>query len=77
MPIYEYHCETCGHNFEYLVLGKEEPTGCPSCNGTKVNKLMSTCGFISKGSGGETVKTASAASWCSGCSATSCASCGH
>ena len=46
MPIYEYHCETCGRDFECLVFGKEEPEGCPSCNSKKVNKLMSACGYI-------------------------------
>ena len=25
MPIYEYHCKGCGHDFEYLVLGGSEP----------------------------------------------------
>ncbi|MBT8357940.1 MAG: zinc ribbon domain-containing protein, partial [Deltaproteobacteria bacterium] len=27
MPIYEYHCENCSHDFEYLVFGSEKP-GC-------------------------------------------------
>lgn len=30
MPIYEYACENCGHEFEYLVRGNEKPS-CPSC----------------------------------------------
>jgi hypothetical protein len=42
-----------------------------------VNKLMSTCGFLSKGSGGETLKSSAASESCGGCSATSCAGCGH
>jgi len=77
MPIYEYHCNNCGCNFERLVFGKENPEGCPACNSKKVNKLMSACGFISKGSGGEAVKASASASSCSGCASTSCASCGH
>ena len=56
MPIYEYHCEKCDQDFEYLVFGSEKPN-CPSCKGKKVSKLMSRCGFISKGSGGETVSS--------------------
>ncbi len=56
MPIYEYHCEECGKDFEYLVLGKSDPE-CSACNRKKVNRLMSACGFISKGSGGETVSS--------------------
>ncbi len=76
MPIYEYHCEQCGKNFEALVFGSDTP-GCPSCNSQKINKLMSACGFMSKGEGGRTVKTAAADSSCGGCSASSCAGCGH
>jgi len=76
MPIYEYRCQTCNREFEYLVIGKADPE-CPDCSSTKVCRLMSACGFLSKGSGGETVKTAAADSGCSGCAATSCSSCGH
>ena len=74
MPIYEYQCKGCGHAFECLVFGKEEPV-CPSCDGKKVCRLMSSCGFISKGAGGQV--TASSNSGCSGCKASSCSSCGH
>jgi hypothetical protein len=38
---------------------------------------MSACGFVSKGSGGQTTKQAAGTSGCSGCSATSCNTCGH
>jgi hypothetical protein len=38
---------------------------------------LSTCGFVSKGSGGQTVSTSASASSCSGCTASSCAGCGH
>jgi putative FmdB family regulatory protein len=34
MPIYEYACESCGHEFEYLVRGSENPV-CPECRGSK------------------------------------------
>ncbi|HPA13849.1 MAG TPA: zinc ribbon domain-containing protein [Desulfobacterales bacterium] len=72
MPIYEYHCEKCDRNFECLVFGQERPE-CPSCHSKSVNRLISACRFISKGGGGETVKTS--ASSCSGCNAASCAGC--
>ena len=75
MPIYEYHCNKCNKDFEYLVFGKEDPA-CPSCKSKKVGRLLSACGFVSKGGSGETVKTAASDSSCSGCSATSCSSCG-
>jgi len=75
MPIYEYHCENCGEEFETIVFGNEEPD-CISCNSQNVSRLMSACGFISKGGNGEAVRS-SAGSSCGGCSATSCAGCSH
>jgi putative FmdB family regulatory protein len=73
MPIYEYHCEKCGQDFECLIIGSDTPQ-CTTCNNKKVTKLMSACGFVSKGGGGETVSS-SAGSSCSSCSASSCAGC--
>lgn len=77
MPIYEYHCKGCGQDFEYLVLGGSEPDQCPACKADTVCRLMSTCGFVSKGNGGQTVSTSASSSSCTGCSASSCSSCGH
>ncbi len=74
MPIYEYHCKNCDHDFEYLVLGSAKPD-CPCCNSRKVKKLMSACGFVSKGNGGVSTRS-SASSSCGSCSASSCAGCG-
>ncbi len=77
MPIYEYHCDGCGRDFECLVLGKEQPD-CPTCGNEKVSRLMSACGFVCKGSGGETISSSSASSSaCGSCTASSCAGCGH
>ncbi|NNF99567.1 MAG: zinc ribbon domain-containing protein [Desulfobacteraceae bacterium] len=76
MPIYEYHCEECGKDFEYLVFGSDCPE-CPECEGKKVCRLMSACGFISKSGSGETVSSSAGASSCGGCAATSCSGCGH
>jgi len=76
MPIYEYHCEDCHQDFELLVFGDEQPD-CPHCHSKRVCKLMSACGFVSKGRGGETVSRSAASSACSGCAASSCAGCGH
>jgi putative FmdB family regulatory protein len=76
MPIYEYHCEACAQDFEYLVMGQEIPC-CPECDSKKVCKQMSSCGFLSKGGGGETVSRSAGASSCGGCAASSCAGCSH
>ncbi len=76
MPIYEYQCVKCDNEFEFLVFGSEKPE-CPSCSSKKTRRLMSACGFVSKGSGGETVSSSASDSSCSGCASTNCSSCGH
>jgi putative FmdB family regulatory protein len=40
MPIYEYACDTCRHEFETLVRGHEEPN-CPECGSNRLHKLFS------------------------------------
>jgi putative FmdB family regulatory protein len=42
MPIYEYVCEACGHEFEKLVRGSggKTPT-CPSCDARDVERVFS------------------------------------
>jgi putative FmdB family regulatory protein len=75
MPIYEFHCEKCGNDFECLLLGSDKP-GCTTCNSKKVHRLISACGFVSKGGSGQTVKQAAGSS-CSGCHASSCGGCRH
>ena len=41
MPIYEYHCDRCDHEFEKLVFNSSEKISCPKCKGKKVNRMMS------------------------------------
>jgi putative FmdB family regulatory protein len=51
LPIYEYRCSDCGHQFEKLMrLGADAPP-CETCGSEDVNKLVSSGGFILKGSG--------------------------
>ncbi len=40
MPIYEYTCCKCGHDFEYLVRG-DDKASCPSCGEQKLDKQFS------------------------------------
>lgn len=72
MPIYEYHCKKCGSDFECLLFGNEKPQ-CSACSSRSVIRLMSACGFVSKGGSGETL--GSSASSCGSCAASSCAGC--
>ncbi|MCH2181972.1 MAG: zinc ribbon domain-containing protein [Mariniblastus sp.] len=40
MPIYEYNCDHCKTDFEFLVRGNQQPE-CPDCQGQDVQKLLS------------------------------------
>jgi putative FmdB family regulatory protein len=42
MPIYDFHCKTCGHEFEGLVRAQDPPITCQSCKSADVEKLLST-----------------------------------
>ena len=51
MPIYEYICEQCNHNFEKLV-SREERVECPACSSDHIVKQYSRFGMASSGDGG-------------------------
>lgn len=44
MPIYEYTCSRCAHDFETLVMSASEPVACESCGSRKVEKRFSVFG---------------------------------
>ena len=51
MPIYEYRCDQCGLEKEYLQKISDAPISvCPGC-GSSMTKLISAAGFQLKGSG--------------------------
>lgn len=51
MPIYEYRCTACGHEFEKIQRVSERAIrSCPECKG-KVEKLVSVSAFSLKGGG--------------------------
>jgi putative FmdB family regulatory protein len=42
MPIYEYECRRCGHQFEFLVLPSSNTApACPECKGQELERLQS------------------------------------
>ena len=42
MPIYEYECRDCRHQFEFLALpGSADLPQCPSCQGVELDRLLS------------------------------------
>ena len=52
MPLYEYRCEACGHEFEALQKISDEPLQhCPVCDTDALKKLISAAGFRLKGQG--------------------------
>lgn len=40
MPIHDYHCAACDHEFELLVRGGTLPA-CPRCGGTVLERRVS------------------------------------
>lgn len=48
MPLFEYACKSCDHQFESLVRGSETPV-CPSCHGTTLERRQSV--FAARTSG--------------------------
>ena len=44
MPIYEYHCPNCGHEFEELIFHREEAdeVECPKCGYKKPQRGVSS-----------------------------------
>lgn len=52
MPIYEYACGACGHQFEEWQKMSDPPVRtCPKCKKKKVEKLISHTSFTLKGGG--------------------------
>lgn len=49
MPLYEYRCEDCGHEFEELVsFSRADLVQCENCGSKNTRRLMST--FCDSGS---------------------------
>jgi putative FmdB family regulatory protein len=52
MPIYEYRCPDCGHEFEEIQKVSDPAINdCPSCGGDQVGKKIGRSSFALKGSG--------------------------
>jgi putative FmdB family regulatory protein len=55
MPIYEYHCPSCGEKFEKLVrFGSDAPVHCPICAGNSPERLISAFAHTGAGAGAST-----------------------
>ena len=52
MPIYEYACVSCEHQFETIQRVGEDPLkDCPECGNAELKKLVSVAAFRLKGGG--------------------------
>lgn len=63
MPIFEYICEECQHEFEAIVFGKDK-AACPKCQSKKLTPQLSVFAVSAKSGAGPSV------------SASPCGSCG-
>jgi putative FmdB family regulatory protein len=56
MPIYEFRCPSCGHQFEELVFRSTEidELTCPKCGSTEITRVLSSfaSGSTSRAGGG-------------------------
>ena len=46
MPIYEYVCEKCEHEFDHLaksMAARNEAVACPKCGSKKTGRKLSVC----------------------------------
>lgn len=52
MPIYEYQCQSCGHELEKLQrINDAQLSDCPDCGEAELRRLVSAAGFRLKGAG--------------------------
>lgn len=52
MPIYEYQCQSCGHQLEKIQRMSDDPLkDCPDCGKAELQRLVSAAGFRLKGAG--------------------------
>jgi putative FmdB family regulatory protein len=49
MPIFEYRCKSCAHEFEALVIPQNPEAECPECHSKDLEKLLSGFALSSDG----------------------------
>lgn len=68
MPIFEYECSSCAHQFEELVSSSasEEEVVCPACGSEKTRRVLSAFALSNSGksSGSSSAYTRSKGSNC-------------
>jgi putative FmdB family regulatory protein len=49
MPIFEYRCLSCSHEFELIVRPQTPPAACPACGSASVERQLSMFAVSSDG----------------------------
>jgi putative FmdB family regulatory protein len=42
MPVYDFTCRACGHEFEQIVLPGRGPAACPECQSQDLERMLSS-----------------------------------
>jgi putative FmdB family regulatory protein len=50
MPLFDFHCNGCGHEFEALVRAPAQPV-CPGCGSPDLERLLSGFSFSVRSNG--------------------------
>jgi len=48
MPLFDFRCRACSHEFEALVLNDTPPTECPKCHAADLERLLSVFASTSR-----------------------------
>jgi putative FmdB family regulatory protein len=66
MPIFEYLCQECQHEFEALVFGRDKAS-CPKCHSKKLAPQLSVFAVASKGMSAKGSSAAPSSGACGSC----------
>ncbi len=66
MPIFEYTCQQCHHEFESLVFGRDK-AACPKCQSKKLSPRLSVFAVSAKGASGSSDSASASAGACGSC----------
>jgi len=77
VPIYEFKCANCAHQFEALCRMGSNGRGmaCPSCSSKRLRRMMSSFAMRSGGSRSPSASAGGGGSSCAGCSSRNCSTC--
>jgi putative FmdB family regulatory protein len=58
MPIYDYTCSACAHEFEAFLRKQTDDATCPACQGTELKRGLSTPSVHSEARKGRSMRAA-------------------